>query len=186
MNKISNHGILSKQISFTAVSNIIENGGIMQPFPSTVVWRHRKENLKKCSLSGLEKRSDFQFFTYPGELPNLSNYILLTLDGPPLTSEDASCGLFIVDATWRYADIMLKRLESKEQFHQRSIPSCYRTAYPRHQTGCVDPIRGLASIEAIYVAYYLLGRDPSGLLDNYYWKESFLEVNNLKRIVNFN
>jgi pre-rRNA-processing protein TSR3 len=32
----------------------------------------------------------------------------------------------------------------------------------------------LASIEAIYVAYQLMGRDTTGLLDLYHWREQFL------------
>lgn len=151
----------------------------MQSFPPTIVWRHRKENLKKCSLRGLEKRSDFRFFSYPGDLPDLSGYVLLTLDAPPLDASDAQRGLFVLDATWRYAETMLQRVPSIHTMVSRSIPAHYRTAYPRCQTACLDPDRGLASIEAIFVAYHHLQRDTSGLLDHYYWKEDFLKKNAL-------
>ena len=58
----------------------------MQSFPPTVIIRHRLENLKKCSLRGLENRTDFIFLTYPYyTLPDLQSYIVLTLDAPPLT-----------------------------------------------------------------------------------------------------
>lgn len=148
----------------------------MQPFPSTVVIRHRLENLKKCSLRGLEKRPDFIFLTYPYlSLPDLQNYIILTLNAPPLTVADASYGLLILDATWRYAAKMLKPFEQQPQFIYRSLPNHYRTAYPRCQQDCPDPERGLASIEAIYLSYQLLNRDTTGLLDLYYWKKQFLE-----------
>src|ERR1700722_16847932 len=131
----------------------------MQFFPPTIVWRHRKENLKKCSLRGLESRDDFLFFSYPNETPtDLTNYILLTIDAPPLSKNDAGSGLFVLDATWRYAQQMLEHAERMPQLTVRSIPSHYRTAYPRRQTDCIDPQRGLASIEAIYAAYELLGR----------------------------
>ena len=154
----------------------------MQSFPPTVVIRHRLENLKKCSLRGLEARSDFLFITYPySSLPNLQNYIILTLNAPPLTETDALNGLLILDATWRYAAKMLKSLENQPQFIYRSLPAHYRTAYPRRQEDCPDPERGLASIEAIYLSYQLLQRDTQGLLDNYYWKEQFFSIN---RIVN--
>lgn len=147
----------------------------MQEFPKTVVLRHRRENLKKCSLRGLESRSDFLFYTYPKDcLPKLSNYIMLSLDAPPLSSEDSHKGLFILDATWRYATVMAKGIEGVEV---RSIPSHFRTAYPRRQEDCLDPERGLASIEAIYIAYQLMERDVTGLLDHYYWKENFLKNN---------
>ena len=57
---------------------------------------------------------------------------------------------------------------------KRSLPKCIKTAYPRKQSDCSNPERGLASIEAIYVAHLLLGRNVEGLLGNYYWKKEFL------------
>lgn len=149
---------------------------IMQSFDPTFVWRHRKENLKKCSLRGLESRPDFRFFTFPSDpLPDLSNYIALALDAPPLEPSDHAHGLLIIDATWRYAQKMVERLEPIKNLTWRSIPGHYRTAYPRRQTDCTDPDRGLASLEAIYIAYHILGRDTAGLLDTYHWKEQFLQ-----------
>lgn len=147
----------------------------MQPIPHTIIWRHKRENLKKCSLRGLEQRTDFQFITFPDPLPELKNYVVLSLDGAPLSKEDAECGLLLLDATWRYAMKMAPQLQAN--LIQRSIPASYRTAYPRRQQDCSDPDRGLASIEALYIAYHLLGRPTDGLLDNYYWKEHFLEKN---------
>lgn len=150
----------------------------MQLFPPTVIWRHRKENLKKCSLKGLERRDDFKFYSYPGELPCLSNYILLDIEAEPLSEADCHFGLFVIDATWRYAGKMLTQVRAEPGMIARSLPEHYRTAYPRCQWDCPDPERGLSSIEALFVAYSLLGRDVSGLLDNYYWKEIFLKKNN--------
>jgi pre-rRNA-processing protein TSR3 len=148
----------------------------MQSFPPTVILRHQRENLKKCSLRGLEKRPDFKFYQYPhGLLPELSGYITLALDAPPLTLDDRDCGLFILDSTWRYAEKMLKFAERQGFLNKRSIPINFRTAYPRRQEDCPDPELGLASIEAIYIAYKILGRDVAGLLDYYHWKEPFLK-----------
>lgn len=146
-------------------------------FPPTVVIRHRLENLKKCSLSGLERRSDFHFISYPyTQLPSLDGYLLLTLDAPPLTVADGNCGLLLLDATWRYADKMLRAvLQSSAQLIPRSLPPHFRTAYPRKQDDCPDPTRGLASVEALYLSYHILGRSTEGLLDRYYWKETFLQ-----------
>lgn len=142
----------------------------------TVVLRHRKENLQKCSLRGLEKREDFTFYTYPrDQVPFLENYILLDMQGEPLSIKDKDSGIFLIDATWKYAEKM--RSLQKNSFILRSIPSSIQTAYPRKQTGCEDPKRGLASVEALYVAYKILGRDPKGLLDNYYWKDQFISLN---------
>lgn len=153
----------------------------MQPLIRTIILRHRRENLKKCSLRGLEGRSDILFYTYPkATLPCLSGYILLALDSaPPLSEKDSRNGLFLVDGTWRYAEKMLQAIGQPEGLQYRSLPKHYRTAYPRRQLDCPDPECGLASVEALYVAYHLLGWDPTGLLDNYYWRDEFLKLNQL-------
>lgn len=152
----------------------------MFSFPPTIILRHRRENLKKCTLRGLETREDMLFFTYPKDtLPDLSSYVLLTLDGPVLSEEDADKGIFLIDGTWRYASLMFNQLPKPHLFCYRSLPSHYQTAYPRRQLDCPDPERGLASIEALFMAYKALGRDLEGLLDNYHWKEAFLQKNNL-------
>lgn len=148
----------------------------MDEFPPTVILRHNRENLKKCSLRGLETRSDLVFYSYPLkiELPPLSNYAVLALDAPPLSREDAHLGLLLIDGTWRYAEKMFKALTPP--FKVRSLPPGAKTAYPRRQEDCSDPSRGLASCEALYLAYTILGRDPGGLLDHYHWKEQFLRL----------
>jgi pre-rRNA-processing protein TSR3 len=149
------------------------------PPPPTLVLRHRKENLKKCSLRGLETRDDFRFYTYPQDvLPDLEGYIMLAIDAPPLTTGDAGLGLLVIDATWRYAGIMIKQIAPQtEHVIKRSLPSHYRTAYPRRQDDCPMADCGLASIEAIFLAHHLLGMPTDGLLDNYHWKEQFLAKN---------
>jgi pre-rRNA-processing protein TSR3 len=147
----------------------------MFTFPPTIILRHRRENLKKCSLRGLEKRPDFQFFTYPFDrLPELSGYILLSMDAPPLSQADQDRGIFLIDGTWRYARTMEAQLLKPHLFVRRSLPEGFSTAYPRRQEDCLDPSKGLASIEALYAAFAILGRPTEGLLDNYHWKEEFL------------
>lgn len=150
----------------------------MNSYLPTIILRHRKENLRKCSLRGLETREDFEFYTYPRDsLPPLSSYILLTLDAPILSQADQKLGLFLIDGTWKHSEIMFKSLPKPSLFIPRSLPKELRTAYPRRQEDCFDPDRGLASAEALFAAYKLLGRDSSGLLDFYYWKDAFLEKN---------
>jgi pre-rRNA-processing protein TSR3 len=150
----------------------------MQSFPQTYILRHQRENLKKCSLRGLEARADCRFFTYPtSQLPEMEGYILLAMNAQPLHPKDRNQGVFLLDATWRYADKMLQFVDSQVVVEKRSIPPGFRTAYPRRQEDCPNPEEGLASIEALYIAYSVLGRDPTGLLDNYYWKDLFLEKN---------
>ena len=142
---------------------------------STIIIRHRKENRKKCSLTPLEGRPDFAFYSFPGEIPDVTGYILLDFDGPPLTTSDPQ-KLILLDGTWRYAASMRKSLPD---LPVRRIPDGFVTAYPRVQTACSEPDAGLASIEALYIAYRVLGADPSDLLDHYYWKDAFLQKNNL-------
>jgi pre-rRNA-processing protein TSR3 len=144
----------------------------------TVILRHRRENLKKCSLTGLETHPEFAFYTYPaGKLPDLSHYLLLKVDAPPLTTADSRRGLFLIDATWRLAQTIEKNLPFKME--ARSLPQGYKTAYPRRQTECPDPEAGLASIEALYLAHLLSGKNVEGILDHYYWKELFFSRNAL-------
>ncbi len=143
----------------------------------TILLRHRRENLKKCSLRGLEGRPDLSFFTYPNDpWPELSSYLLLTLDAPPLTSADRERGLLLLDGTWRLATVMERHCP---QIERRSLPSHFRTAYPRRQTECPHPEQGLASVEALYLSHLILGLSTEGLLDHYHWKEEFLRINRL-------
>jgi pre-rRNA-processing protein TSR3 len=149
-------------------------------YPPTVVLRHRKENLKKCTLVVLEQLEDFIFYRYPlTSFPQLNNYVLLKVDAIPLSEEDRNAGLLILDGTWRYASKMLQYVKTQQTFAYRSIPNSWKTAYPRTQIDCPDPQRGLASIEAIFAAYHILGRDTTGLLDSYYWKNLFFKRNGL-------
>jgi pre-rRNA-processing protein TSR3 len=140
---------------------------------STIILRHRRENLKKCSLKGLEGKKGLVFYTYPiDQLPDYSHCLLLKVGAPPLTIEDRDRDLFLIDGTWRLAQVMEKQLPWK--LEARSLPGSFRTAYPRKQTDCPNPTEGLASIEALYIAHLVLGRPTEGLLDQYHWKEQFL------------
>jgi pre-rRNA-processing protein TSR3 len=79
----------------------------------------------------------------------------------------------VLDATWRLAEKMEKSFADIEP---RSLPS-WETAYPRISKMNHDPGGGLATIEAIFVAYHLLERETAGLLDAYYWRDLFLKKN---------
>lgn len=147
--------------------------------PKTLILRHRKENLKKCSLKGLEKNGSFCFYTYPkDELPRLEGYALLTLGAKPLTEADSQMGLLLLDGTWRHAEKMAAFVKrGVPMLQERSIPDGWQTAYPRCQNGCLDPSAGLASIEALWISNYLLGRPREELFCNYYWKQLFFDLN---------
>ena len=148
----------------------------MKTPPLTLILRHRRENLRKCSLAGLETRSDLAFYTYPTDrLPPIQNILLLKVGAPVLTTADREFGLLLVDGTWRLAEKMIQQLPYP--LLERSLPVGYKTAYPRRQTDCPDPEAGLSSLEALYVAHTILGRNTEGLLDHYHWKDLFLSRN---------
>ena len=151
----------------------------MQTFPSTFIWRHRKENLKKCSLQGLQHREDISFFSYPNQaLPPLNSYVILSPEASQsLSIKDQDKGLLILDATWRYAYTMKKNLPITPSTCFRYLPETYQTAYPRKAPDCLTPSRNLASVEALFLSYYILERPVDGLLTHYYWKNNFLEKN---------
>jgi len=147
-------------------------------FPPTIIIRHRKENLKKCSLRGLEKRDDMLFFSYPlkKDLPDLASYALLSFDGKELSMQDANSGIILIDGTWKYAEKMQSQIKQLDNLQKRSLPK-HLTGYPRKQTLCPFPEFGLASVEALFIAYKILQRDASSLLDNYPFKSSFFDKN---------
>jgi pre-rRNA-processing protein TSR3 len=153
----------------------------MLPFLPTIILRHRKENLKKCSLKGLESLQHLRFYSYPQHMPqDLKEYVMIHLGDastPQLSKADIHYGLFFLDSTWNYEKKMHDRLNQEHTLIYRSLPACFVTAYPRQQTGCLDPQRGLATVEALYIAYTILGLKTEGLLDNYYFRDEFLEKN---------
>ena len=145
-----------------------------QPSPRTIIVVHSHERRSKCSVEPLRGRDDFAFFTFPEKvtLPT-ENYILLGMGGPVLSADDAGSGLFVLDATWRLAGKMERHYLDMPV---RTLPPI-KTAYPRVSKLNHDPDGGLATIEAVYAALKLMNRPVEDLLDNYYWKQEFLELN---------
>ena len=142
--------------------------------PPTILVVHRRENRKKCSVEPLRARDGFVFWTYPDDGPeSLDGYVRLGIGGPLLSEADRDHGLLVIDGTWRLAERMEKKYA---HLPIRSLPPC-QTAYPRVSKIFDDPTAGLATIEAIYLAYRLLGRDTSALLDDYRWRDGFLQMN---------
>jgi pre-rRNA-processing protein TSR3 len=147
-----------------------------QPYPPTVIVRHAHENPRKCTVLPLRGRADTAFLYYPvRRRPDLTSYVRLAAEGPPLSAADAARGLLLLDGSWRWAAAMTRDFLDVPP---RSL-SGWRTAYPRVSKRGTDPDNGLASIEALYAAYHLLGRPTAGLLDHYHWAREFLELNNL-------
>jgi pre-rRNA-processing protein TSR3 len=150
----------------------------LRPHPPTIVVVHPKERRSKCSVEPLRSRPGFVFWKWPRRGPEpLEGYVRLGLGGPDLSSADAGRGLLVLDGTWRLA---AKMEPDFVELPVRSLPSTWRSAYPRVSKLTEDPSAGLATIEAIYAAYAELGRDTSGLLDQYRWREEFLFLNGRK------
>ena len=145
---------------------------------TSAIIRHRRENLKKCSLRGLEGKAGLLFYTYPTDLlPDFAGFLLLKVGATPLTEADAGKNLLLIDGTWRLAQVIENQLPIT--LEARSLPSHYRTAYPRKQTHCPHPSAGLSSVEALFLSHRILGRPYADLFDFYYWKNKFLELNKL-------
>lgn len=152
--------------------------GCMSPAPPpTVIVRHRRESPRKCSVYPLRERPDIVFLPYPlhTDKPPLAGYIRLAADGPELAAADALAGILLLDGSWRWAASMTRDFI---EVPPRSLHG-WKTAYPRVAKQGTDPENGLASIEALFIAYHLLGRPTEGLLDHYHWKEAFLRGNEL-------
>jgi pre-rRNA-processing protein TSR3 len=146
------------------------------PFPPTVIVRHTRENPRKCSVLPLRGRPDLVFLNYPvKQRPPLDGYLRLAAEGPEMSAADAGRGILLLDGSWRWAAAMTRDFSDVEP---RSLYG-FKTAYPRVSKLGTDPDNGLASVEALFVAYHLLGRPTEGLLDHYRWAAEFLSLNAL-------
>ena len=100
-------------------------------------------------------------------VPELPGYVRLAADGPKLAPADADRGLLLLDGSWRWAAAMTRAFQ---HVPARSLRG-YKTAYPRISKLGTDPDNGLASVEALYLAYCILRRSVEGLLDHYRWRD---------------
>ncbi|CAN5388860.1 hypothetical protein BH10PLA2_BH10PLA2_13280 [soil metagenome] len=147
---------------------------VQPPYPPTVIVRHPRENPRKCSVIPLKGRPDILFLPYPvRQPPPLENYVRLAIDGPELSAADAGHGILLLDGSWRWSNPMNRDFAYVQP---RSLSGIV-TAYPRKSKLGQDPEAGLASVEALYAAYQILGRSTQGLLDQYRWAEEFLQLN---------
>ncbi len=162
--------------STRALGQAREAAPLEPAYPPTVIVRSPRENPRKCSVLPLRGRGDLIFQTYPAaRLPPLAGYVRLAAEGPPLTAADRAAGILLLDASWRWADRMSDRFRDVPP---RSLHG-YRTSYPRVSKTGTDPANGLASVEALFLAYHVLGRPTAGLLDHYRWAQEFLILNGL-------
>src|SRR5438105_12448936 len=134
----------------------------MISYPPTVILRSPHENPRKCSILPLKGRPDMLFFCYPAKgLPKLDQYVRLAAQGEELSPRDKEKGILLIDASWRWAEIINRAFLNVPS---RSLHG-YHTAYPRKSKRGTDPDNGLASVEALFVAYCILNRPTEGLLD---------------------
>lgn len=141
-------------------------------FPITVI-RHPKERISKCSLRPLHGRPDIRFLkASEGFQFEAADYLVLGMGAPELSPADGDRPLLLLDSTWR----LLPQVEAclVGEPIRRTLPAGVVTAYPRVSKIDEDPMGGLASVEALYLARKLLGHDDPSLLDDYYWKDEFL------------
>lgn len=164
-----------------------------------ILIRHYKERVSKCSLQPLYGKPGYTFIKgRPDYSYNAHGHIILSVDAPELKPEDLyiekeeadACipyvsesvaeemkqgrrPLILLDSTWRLLPQLQAGLQGKCLY--RSIPGGVETAYPRISKLSDDPMGGLASIEALYLALRCLGDDRPEILSEYYWKDAFLE-----------
>ena len=142
-----------------------------------LILRDPRETLAKCSLTPLRGREGFRFVNYhPDHRLDATGHILLHPDGELLTSADAGPDLFLIDCSWRRVAKLLRTVDGSPTL--RRLPPLH-TAYPRHAKTFLDPSAGLASIEALFAAFAILGESRPELLDAYPWREDFLQRNAL-------
>lgn len=148
-----------------------------------------KENRRKCTVQPLLGSKGLEVLRLgipvPGEeLLGVPPGILLEVDAPRLRLEDAGYleagGRFILlDATWIRLESLGCRLDlaGASDLQRRSLPADFQTAYPRHSKVFKDPVGGLASVEAMFVATVILGVARVDFLRQYRWSGEFLEFN---------
>ena len=145
---------------------------------SDVIVRHPKEKLSKCSLTPLHGRGDLVFYRATESFEfDATGYLLLDIDAPVISEVDNPMPLLLLDSTWRLLPKLMGKIKGNPV--RRRLPANLMTAYPRVSKIEQDPMGGLASVEALFAARFLMGRPTPELLDSYYWKDVFLAQNNV-------
>lgn len=147
--------------------------------PDVVIFD--RESRKKCSIHALRVRQDLKFIYSESLLldknwpETLGGCLFLHVDGPPLSKEDSQFPLLLVDASWKRAKAIGAMVEL-QNLPKRSLDA-FTTSYPRTSKFYPMPANGLASVEALYAAYLIQGREDIHLIDHYHWREEFLRAN---------
>lgn len=173
--------------------------------PAILVLQHYKENLRKCSLSHLRGRTDVEFRKLhpvrpPPQFSGVRGLVLAT-GAPVLSAADAALfghdlpesRLVLLDSTWAKVDALLRNIAHPDVDRPidsgligtggadglwfRSLPNDVTTAYPRRSKLFDDPSTGLASVEALVVAFEMLECPRRDLLEGYRWGREFIDAN---------
>ena len=145
------------------------------PDPRVLILRDPRESAKKCSLSPLRGMSGIEFVEYRAERTiDATDRVLLHPDGDELSADDGGGGLFLIDCSWRRVPSLRRTVLGDPVL--RRLPH-FETAYPRRSRVFEDPDQGLASVEALYAALFIMGECRPELLASYRWADEFLELN---------
>lgn len=141
----------------------------------------KKENPRKCTIAPLSERKDFSIRYFKRNAKPIEAFtasVLLHVDGEDLSQIkiEGTQSLGLIDCTWRIVPNVLQRIKKPLPRLVR-IPDGFKTAYPRRNKEGNDPSEGLATIEALFIAAAFLGFWDETLLEKYYFKEQFLEIN---------
>ena len=140
-----------------------------------LILRDPHESLAKCSLTPLRGLPGVRFVDYHGRRRLAAGErVLLHPDGEELSPADRGRDLLLIDCSWRRVERCLRTVDGV--LHPRRLPP-FVTAYPRRSKTFPDPERGLASVEALYLAALLLGAPRPDFLREYRWREAFLAAN---------
>lgn len=140
-----------------------------------LIYRDPRESARKCSLTPLRGLPGVRFVNYHhGRRCEAGAGVLLDPEGEPLTAADRGQDLVLIDCAWRRVAKLRRTLDG--DLRPRRLPQL-ETAYPRRSKTFPDARWGLASVEALFAATVLLGAPRPELLDEYPWRERFLERN---------
>ena len=140
-----------------------------------LILRDPRESKKKCSLTPLAGMDGVRFRRFdPESRIDAGGRILLDPEGAPFGPGDRGAGLFLIDCAWRRVPELAAVVDG--ELERRRLPELV-TAYPRVSRIFEDPLAGLASVEALFVASLLVGEPRLELLDGYHWRHAFLEAN---------
>jgi len=137
------------------------------------------ETANKCTILPLNYRADFKIMRGNNRRA-LAAGLLLHPDGIPMQElQSPSLGLrqiAAIDCVWRRLPAILEKIQKPLPMLVK-VPHDFVTAYPRASYKDFDPVGGLATIEALFIAAAFLGHWDLSLLREYYFAERFITAN---------